>query len=155
MGKLIWHEYARLVSISATLYTVWASFWAFTFRKFFWDFASGTIRNPGGVQPSSQDAIFVTLIVKAPVIPIFTFLLGIAFVAFEYSVPWIKNTSIHRNFVVRIVFLILQAFLAILFYQGTNGAIWSITAAICYGRALALGEVMKEAKENKGRGGKA
>jgi len=155
MGKFVWHEYARLVTLVATVYTVWASTWAFVYRKFFWDFVNGTLRNPGGIQPAKQDAIFITLIVKAPVIPIFTFILGICLIAFEYPAPFIKGTSIHRSFVVRVIALLVQAFLAILFYQGTNGAIYSLVAALCWGRAIALGEVMKEAKDNKGRGGKA
>lgn len=39
--------------------------------------------------------------------------------------------------------------------QGTNGAIYSIIAAMGYTRAVMLGEKMEEAKQNKGRGGKA
>ena len=39
--------------------------------------------------------------------------------------------------------------------QGTNGAIYSLTAAIAYTRAISLGEQIKDAKENRGRGGKA
>lgn len=155
MGKLVWHEYARLVTLTATCYTVWASIWAFVYRKFFWDFVNGTLRNPGGLQPAPQDAIFITLIVKAPVIPIFSMIIGFSIIAFEYPVPWVRGTSIHRSFVVRIIALLVQAVLAILWYQGTNGAIWSLTAALCWGRAIMLGEVMKEAKDNKGRGGKA
>lgn len=30
--------------------TLWASFWAIFFRKFFWDFINGILRNPGGLQ---------------------------------------------------------------------------------------------------------
>jgi hypothetical protein len=155
MGKLVWHEYARLVTITASCYTVWASMWAFVYRKFFWDFVNGTLRNPGGLQPAKQDAVFITLIVKAPVLPIFSMIIGLCIIAFEYPVPWVRGTSIHRSFVVRIVALIIQAFIAILWYQGTNGAIWSLAAAFCWGRAIMLGEVMKESKDNKGRGGKA
>lgn len=39
--------------------------------------------------------------------------------------------------------------------QGTNSAIWSIIAAICYTRAITLGETMEVAKDNRGRGGRA
>ena len=39
--------------------------------------------------------------------------------------------------------------------QGTNGAIYSLVAAIGYIRAIMLEEKMEEAKENRGRGGKA
>ncbi|OBZ71052.1 hypothetical protein A0H81_09034 [Grifola frondosa] len=155
MGKLIWHEYSRYVSLSATVYTVWASFFALYFRKFFWDFVNGIVRNPGGVQPANSDSIFVTLIVKAPVIPIFSMVLGFGFIALEYPAPFLKGTAIHRSFPLRIVVLLLQAFLAVLFYQGTNGALWSIVAAMCYVRAQVLGEKMEEAKNNRGRGGRA
>ncbi|KAI0062877.1 hypothetical protein BV25DRAFT_478921 [Artomyces pyxidatus] len=155
MGNLIWHEYARYVSITASLYTVWAGFFALIYRKFFWDFVSGIVRNPGGLQPAPQDSIFITIIVKAPILPIFSMLLGSTLVALDYPAPFLKGTSIQRSIVLRPVLLILQAFLAILFYQGTNGAIWSLVATVCYGRALALGESMKEAKDNKGRSGGA
>lgn len=155
MGKLIWHEYARYVSLTATVYTVWASFWAIFFRKFFWDFVGGIVRNPGGIQPASNVSIFITLIVKAPIIPIISMILGFGLIALEHPLPLLKSTPIYRSFVVRIIALLLQAFLAVLFYQGTNGALWSIIASICYMRAQALGEKMKEAKDNRGRGGKA
>ncbi|EMD37579.1 hypothetical protein CERSUDRAFT_50369 [Gelatoporia subvermispora B] len=155
MGNLIWHEYARYVSLTATVYTVWASFWAFFYRKFFWDFVGGIVRTPGGIQPASNVSIFITLIVKTPVIPVLSMLHGLALIALEYPLPMLKNTAVHRSFVVRIIALLGQASLAILYYQGTNGALWSIVAAICYMRAQALGEKMKEAKANRGRGGKA
>lgn len=29
---------------------VWASFFGFLYRKFFWDFIGGTLRDPGGLQ---------------------------------------------------------------------------------------------------------
>ncbi|KAL6310409.1 hypothetical protein BKA93DRAFT_755966 [Sparassis latifolia] len=155
MGKLVWHEYSRYVSLTATVYTVWASFFALYFRKFFWDFIGGTVRDPGGIQPSPKVAVFITLIVKVPVIPIISMLLGFAMIALEYPAPFLKGTALHRSIIVRIIALINQAFLAVLYYEGTNGALWSLVAAICYTRALALGEVMEEAKNNRGRGGQA
>jgi len=154
MGNLIWHEYARFVSLTATVYTVWASFWALFFRKFFWDFTAGIVRNPGGIQPANSLSVFITVIVKAPVLPIFSMILGFGMVALEYPAPFMKGTAVHRSIVFRIIMLLLQAFMAILFYQGTNGAIWSLIAAICYTRAQMLGEKMEEVKNNRGRGGK-
>ncbi|KAJ2962882.1 hypothetical protein NUW54_g14312 [Trametes sanguinea] len=155
MGNLIWHEYARYVALSATVYTIWASFWAFYFRKFFFDFVKGTLRNPGGVQPAASDTLFVDIIVKAPVIQILSMLLGFVYLALDYPAPFLKNTAIHRSFPIRIVLLLLQTFFAILYYQGTNGALYSFIAACCYIRAQMRGEFMPEAKDNKGRGGKA
>jgi len=155
MGKLIWHEYSRLVSLTACVYTVWASYWGFFYRKFFWDFVGGTLRNPGGLQASPQNAGFVTVIVKAPIIQILTMIVALFMIALEFPLPQLRGTMVHRSFVVRIVMLLLQAFLAIMFYQGTNGALWSLIAAGCYTRAQVLGEKMAEAKNNRGRGGRA
>ncbi|KAI0330997.1 hypothetical protein GY45DRAFT_1322923 [Cubamyces sp. BRFM 1775] len=155
MGNLVWHEYARYVALSATVYTIWASFWGIYYRKFFFDFVNGIVRNPGGVQPAASDSIFTSIIVKAPVVQILSMLLGFGYLALDYPLPYLKNTAIHRSFPIRIVLLLLQTFFAILYYQGTNGALYSFIAACCYIRAQMLGEVMPEAKDNRGRGGKA
>jgi len=151
MGKLIWHEHARYVSITATVYTVWASYFGLVYRKFFWDFVSGIRRNPGGIQPAKQDAFFISLTVDHPVIPIISFLLGLLILALEYPAPFMKGTAAYRSLVARVVLLVFQVFFAILFYQGTNGAIWSLVAILGYTRAMMLGEVMNEAEDNKAR----
>jgi hypothetical protein len=155
MGNLVWHEYSRLLAITASVYTVWAGFWGLIYRKFFWDFVGGTLRDPGGLQPSPNAAVFITIIVKAPVVQVLAILLGLALLAIEFPLPQIKNTAIHRSLVVRTVMLCFQAFLAFLFYQGTNGAIWSCIAVMGYTRAIVLGEKMEEAKENRGKGERA
>jgi len=155
MGNLIWHEYARYVSITASVYAIWSSFWGFFYRKFFWDFVGGVVRDPGGIQPAPSAAIFVTLIVKAPIIQVIAMLLGFFVLALEFPVPQLKPLSIHRSIVLRIVLLLFQTFLTILFYQGTNSAIYSLIAAICYTRAQVLGEKMDLAKDNRGKDGGA
>jgi small-conductance mechanosensitive channel len=155
MGVFIWHQWARYVSLTATVYTVWSGFWGLIFRKFFWDFVNGTVRNPGGIQPAKSDAIFITLIVKAPIIPILAIVFGLFMLALEYPLPQLKALAIHRSLVLRVVLLLFQAFLTILYYQGTNAAIYSITAAIGYARAIAIGEEMEVAKDNRGKGGRA
>ncbi|KAL1744803.1 hypothetical protein HDZ31DRAFT_37879 [Schizophyllum fasciatum] len=155
MGKLVWHEYSRLVSVTASVYAVWASFWAILYRKFFWDFVNGTVRDPGGIQPANSDMIFVQMIVRAPIIPILAMVHGFMLIALETPLPILKSTAIYRSLVLRVVLLILQASLTIMFYQGTNAAIYSLIAAGCYGRAIAKGEEMKEAKANRGKGGGA
>jgi len=155
MGNLVWHEYSRLLSITATVYTVWAGFWGLFYRKFFWDFVGGTLRDPGGLQPSPNAAVFITLIVKSPIVQIFTVLMGVSILALECPLPHIQDTRIHRSIALRIIMLLFQASLAILVYQGTNGALWSLIAAGGYVRSLILGEKMVEAKENRGTGGRA
>jgi len=153
MGNLVWHEYSRLVAITASVYTFWAGFWGLVWRKFFWDFVGGTLRDPGGLQAPPSAAFFVTVIIKAPIIQIISVVLAGFIIALEFPAPFLKGTRLHRNIVIRIPLLLVQTFLAVLFYQGTNGAIWSLIAAGGYARAVMLGEEMKEAKENRGRGG--
>ncbi|XP_006460774.1 hypothetical protein AGABI2DRAFT_220942 [Agaricus bisporus var. bisporus H97] len=119
MGKLIWHEHARLVSITATIYGIWAAYWGLFYRKFFWDFIGSTLRNPGGAQPGPNVAPFITVIVKVPVVQIFAMLLGFFILALEWPLPLMKKLPIYRNIVVRMVLLFFQTFLNILFYQAT------------------------------------
>ena len=66
---------------------------------------------------SPQNAGFVTVIVKAPVIQILTMIVALFMIALEFPLPQLRGTMIHRSFVVRIVMLLVQAFLAIMFYQ--------------------------------------
>jgi len=155
MGNLVWHEYARYISITASAYAVWSSFFALFYRKFFWDFIGGTLRDPGGLQPAPSVAIFITLIVKMPVIPILNAIIALFILAVENPLPLLKSMSIQRSLVLRVVMLVFQAFLSILYYQGTNAAIWSLVAIIAYLRAMALGEKIEEAKANRGKGGRA
>jgi len=155
MGNLIWHEYARLVSITASVYGVWAGFWGLIYRKFFWDFVGGTLRDPGGLQPSPNAAIFITIIVDFPIIQSLAMVIGLFMIALEFPLPALKGTSIHRSIVLRIVMLLMQTAVSLLYYQGTNCALWGLIAAGCYTRAQMLGEVMEDAKANKGKGGRA
>jgi len=155
MGVFIWHEYSRFVAITASIYAAWASFWGLFFRKFFWDFIGGIVRDPGGIQPGPNAAPFVAIIVKVPILQIFSMLLAWTILALELPLPAVKKMAVHRNFVVRVVMLLFQVFLNILYYQGTNAAIWSLIAAGCYTRAIMLGEKPKEAKENRGKVGAA
>lgn len=69
------------------------------------------------IRPSNANAFFVTIVVKAPVVQLISILMGIGMVALEFPAPQLKGTSIQRNFTVKIVLLLMQAFFAILFYQ--------------------------------------
>ena len=87
----------------------------------------------------------------------------------ELPLPLIKTQSLYRSLFLRIVLLIFQACSSLLFYQvrslakvllyslltlaqGTNAALWSLISAICYMRAIALGERIQDAKGNQGKG---
>jgi len=156
MGKLVWHKFSRLVSITASVYAIWAAFFGLFYRKFFWDFIGGTLRDPGGIQPSPKAALFITLIVKVPIIQIFTMILAATILCIEVPLPQIKTLSLYRSLTLRIVLLLFQASLTILFYQGTNAAIWSLISAISYGCGLAQGEKFEEKRQrSRGKGGEA
>jgi len=155
MGKLVWHSYARLVTITASIYAVWAGFFGLFYRKFFWDFVGGTLRDPGGLQAPPSAAPFVAVIVKVPVVQVVSMILGVVLIVVEYPLPQIKQFAIYRSLVLRIVLLLFQVFFNILYYQGTNAAIWSLVAALCYFRAVSHGEEMEESKANRGKEGVA
>jgi len=117
MGKLIWHELSRYISLTASVYAVRVSFWGFFFRKFFWDFIGGILRSPGGLQPSPKFALFINVIVKYPIVQIGTMALGFTIIALEYPIPILKGTAIFRSVALRVVLLIMQAAGTVLFYR--------------------------------------
>lgn len=43
MGRLVMHEWGRLLALTSGTYTAWATLWAFAYRKFFWDFVGGEL----------------------------------------------------------------------------------------------------------------
>ncbi|KAG8213927.1 hypothetical protein J3R82DRAFT_10673 [Butyriboletus roseoflavus] len=155
MGNLVWHDLARFISVTASAYAVWAGFWGILYRKFFWEFLGGILRNPGGVQPSPKVYMFITVIVKFPFVQIITMVLGFIMIALDYPLPILKGSSIRRSMPLRVVLLILQSFFAVLFYQGTNVCLYSLIATVCYIRALSLGERIEGSKAHTARGGQA
>lgn len=68
-------------------------------------------------RPSPNAALFITVIVRLPIVQIFTMLLAMTILAIELPVPAIKKYSLYRSLVVRIVLLLFQVSLTILFYQ--------------------------------------
>ncbi|KIK83305.1 hypothetical protein PAXRUDRAFT_832083 [Paxillus rubicundulus Ve08.2h10] len=140
MGKLIWHELSRYISLTASTYAIWASFWGMFFRKFFWDFVGGVLRNPGGIQPSTKVQFFIAVIVKAPIVQSLTMFFGFVIISLEYPLPLLTRSALQRSIPLRLVLLTFQSFLSVLFYQGTNACLWSLIAAGCYVKALTLGE---------------
>ena len=65
----------------------------------------------------ASSAIFITVIVKVPAIQISAIVMGIIMIALDYPAPFVKETRIHRAIALRIPLLLLQASLAVLFYQ--------------------------------------
>lgn len=62
-------------------------------------------------------AIFITLIVKAPIVQVIVMVTGLTLLALEWPLPIVKKMSIHRALVLRPILLLIQTFFAILFYQ--------------------------------------
>jgi len=166
MGEFIWHQWAQYVAIFASIYVLWAGTWGIFYRKFFWDFVQGTfmpgpvnfdgrpcaLDNPCGIVPAKADSIFITLIVTAPIIQLLSLLFGITHLTLEL-LPHARKHAVYRSFVLRIVTYTLQAFLSVLYYQGTNGALYSFVAVLGFGVAQCKGEIVEEAKEQRGRAG--
>jgi len=166
MGKFIWHTWAQFVAIFACVYTAWASIWGILFRKFFWDFVDGKLTGKPaeftglvcdidltcGIIPSASAQPFVAVIVNAPIVQIFALIISVCLLALEW-LPQAEKLGLYRSFIFKGAVLVIQAFLAVLFYQGTNGAIYSTLAAFGYFMAQFKGEAIEEAKDNRGRAG--
>lgn len=73
-------------------------------------------------RPANNVAIFITIIVKAPIMQIFSMLLAFGILALEYPAPFLKGTGMHRSFVLRVVLLLQQAIMAIMYYQVRSDA---------------------------------
>ncbi|KAG8881402.1 hypothetical protein FRB97_009597 [Tulasnella sp. 331] len=127
MGAFMWNQWARFVSITASVYIIWAGIWGIFYRKFFWDFVGGVHMDTAtqkGIIPGKNSAPFIAIIVTVPFVQIVALLVGM---------------------------LNLTAFLGFLFYQGTNAGIWSTIAAVAYLRAQIRGELLEGARENVGK----
>jgi hypothetical protein len=157
MGRFIWNDWARFVSISASVYLIWAAGWGIFYRKFFFDFIDHGYDTSGKVPipiPNPRYDPILEVIVTIPIVQIVALVMGIFTLAFEYPAPFLKGTVLERNFTFKSVYLLFQATVAILFYQGTNAFLWSTIAAIGYARAVMLGEIKTPEKGARGgRGG--
>lgn len=69
------------------------------------------------VRAPPRSAIFVMVIIKAPIVQIIAVLLAGFIIALEFPAPFLKGTRFHRSIVLRIPLLLLQVFLTALFYQ--------------------------------------
>lgn len=70
--------------------------------------------------PAKSDAVFITLIVTAPVIQITSMFFGVAHLFLELA-PQVKGWGIYRSWALRIVTYALQTFFSCLFYQVGSG----------------------------------
>lgn len=134
MGNLVWHEWGRLIALTAGVYDVAAGGFGCIWEKAFFDMLTNA---------------FDPAVKPLPILQIVCIIFGLFVLAMEYPLPLLKGTSIHNNFIFRIVLYILIAAETILVYQATNGALYLLIAAMIYTRAHALGERGDDAQKGQ------
>jgi len=151
------HQWGRLVALTAGVYCVWASIWAFFFRKFFWDMVGGVL-GPVGLIPPPSASVFINLIVNVPIIQTITLINGILTVMFEYPVkPLSVNSLVHRSHMFKVAFYFWCAFWAVLPYQTVDSSVYYLIAMGIYLRAQMSGEkfVLPGGERARGEGGES
>lgn len=126
MGRMIKSHWARLLTITAAVWQIVASIEGFIWPKIFWDFSTSSL-NPL-VRPSRA-------------LQTLNLVLGLLTIAWEWPVPLISTSPLHRSIIARIVFYPLCAFFALLMYQSTTAGICYLFAMAIYFWALREGEV--------------
>ncbi|KAH8657467.1 hypothetical protein BGZ60DRAFT_383853 [Tricladium varicosporioides] len=126
MGKLIKNHWARLIVLTAGVYQVLAGIHGFFWPKIFWDFLTKNL--DGAVKP-------------IPVLQTLNVVFGIIMVAWEWPLPLLAGSSMHRSIELRLVLIPIGALAAALLYQGTNAALYYLIGMIVYFWAYSEGEV--------------
>lgn len=150
MGKLIKNHWARLVILTAaackshptaidtttntntntilitTPDQIGAALECFFWPKIFWDFATKNL--DGAVKP-------------IPVLQVINMILGFIGLAWEWPLPLLAGTGLHRSIEARLIIYPLSALCALLIYQGTNSGLYYIIGMGAYFWAFSEGEV--------------
>lgn len=146
MGKLIKNHWARLVILTAaacksyptaidtitntilitTPDQIGAALECFFWPKIFWDFATKNL--DGAVKP-------------IPVLQVINMVLGFIGLAWEWPLPLLAGTGLHRSIEARLIVYPLSALCALLIYQGTNSGLYYIIGMGAYFWAFSEGEV--------------
>ncbi|KAI0482897.1 hypothetical protein GGR56DRAFT_213309 [Xylariaceae sp. FL0804] len=127
MGRLIKNHWARLITLTAAVYQICAALEGFFWPKIFWDLFTKSL--DGAVRP-------------VPVLQIINLLMGLAMLAYEYPIGFVAGTGVHRSLEARLAVLPLWSLAAVLLYQGTNPAIYYMTAMVVYFWAYSEGEIV-------------
>ncbi|KEZ44622.1 hypothetical protein SAPIO_CDS3663 [Scedosporium apiospermum] len=127
MGRLIKNHWARLIVLSASAYQVAAAIESFFWPKIFWDFI--TLSLDAAVKP-------------IPILQVINLVLGIVMFAFEWPLPLLAGTSLHRSLECRLATMPLAALAAALIYQGTNAALYYVIGILVYFWAYSEGEII-------------
>jgi len=149
MGKLSFVFWARLLAMTAGLYTVWGAIWGILFRKFFFDMVGGVLGPAGLIPPKSADP-FVSLIVNVPVFQIINIINGLFTIMLDYPVPFLQTTSIYRSLVFRIAFYVYCSFFALMVYQTVDAGVFYLITAGVLTTAVNRGERIELPGQDKG-----
>lgn len=68
-------------------------------------------------RPSPKAALFIDIIVKIPLVQMAAMAIGFLIIAIEFPVPQLKQFRLYRSLIFRVVILLFQTLLTILFYQ--------------------------------------
>ncbi|KAK7755240.1 hypothetical protein SLS62_002745 [Diatrype stigma] len=68
--------------------------------------------------------------------------MGLGMLAWDWPLPWIAGTSVHRSIEARLAVLPLTGLASALLYQGTNAGIYYIVAMVVYFWAYSEGEIV-------------
>lgn len=127
MGRLIKNHWARLITLTAAAYQIVAALEGYFWPKIFWDFLTKTL--DGAVKP-------------VPALQTINLIMGIVMFAWDWPLPWIAGTSIHRSLEARLAVLPLVALASALLYQATNAGIYYLVAMVVYFWAYSEGELV-------------
>ena len=127
MGRLIKNHWARLITLTAAVYQIAAALEGYFWPKIFWDFLTKTL--DGAVKP-------------VPALQTINLIMGIMMLAWDWPLPLIAGTSIHRSLEARLAVLPLVALASVLLYQATNAGIYYMVAMVVYFWAYSEGELV-------------
>jgi len=114
------------VLILVQLDQIGAALECFFWPKIFWDFATKNL--DGAVKP-------------LPILQVVNMVLGFIGLAWEWPLPLLAGSGLHRSIEARLIIYPLSALCALLIYQGTNSGLYYIIGMVAYFWAYSEGEV--------------
>lgn len=127
MGKLIKNHWARLIILTASVHQIASALEGFFWPKIFFDFLTKNL--DGAVKP-------------VPYLQSINLLLGLLITAFEWPLPFIAGSPLHRSVELRLVVYPMAAMASVLLYQATNPAIYYCIGCVVLVWGYCEGEVI-------------
>jgi hypothetical protein len=152
MGKLIKHQWARLIVLTAGACTV--LFISHSDSKTYHGPHSGDSSilklfstclhrtTPSIVLLSNPCSIFNPLVAPIPIIQIINLITGLFLLAYEWPLPFFSGTAFHRAFALRFALYPIISAMAFLQYQCTDPSFYLLIGTAVYIQAWSEGEVI-------------